>query len=93
MLAAERRLQGAMGNAPHELSCAAGYNIRWLVRAIVGLGLVGLFYAFWAVVACLACLLQARSTRTALMASARIPQRRPSTRLPWSPQVALGVNS
>ena len=45
VLAAERRLQGAMCNTPHAMSCAAGYNIRWLLRAIVGLGLGGLFYA------------------------------------------------
>jgi len=36
-------LQGAMGDALHALSCAAGYNIRWLLRAIVRLGLGGLF--------------------------------------------------
>lgn len=27
-------LKGAMGDALHALSCAAGYNIRWLMRAI-----------------------------------------------------------
>ena len=32
-------LQGALGDALHALSCAAGYNIRWLVRAIARLGL------------------------------------------------------
>ncbi len=35
-------LQGAMGDALHALSCAAGYNIRWLLRAIARLGLRGL---------------------------------------------------
>ncbi len=30
--------QGALGNALHALSCAAGYNIRWLMRAIAALG-------------------------------------------------------
>jgi hypothetical protein len=30
-------LQGALGDALHALSCAAGYNIRWLMRAIVRL--------------------------------------------------------
>jgi transposase, IS5 family len=29
-------LQGALGDALHALSCAAGYNIRWLLRAIAG---------------------------------------------------------
>jgi transposase, IS5 family len=28
-------LQGAIGDALHALSCAAGYNIRWLMRAIL----------------------------------------------------------
>ena len=32
-------LQGALGDALHALSCAAGYNIRWLLRAIARLGL------------------------------------------------------
>ena len=27
-------LQGAMGDALHALSCALGYNIRWLMRAL-----------------------------------------------------------
>ena len=28
------RLQGASGDALHALSCALGYNIRWLMRAL-----------------------------------------------------------
>ena len=28
-------LKGAIGEALHAISCAAGYNIRWLMRAIV----------------------------------------------------------
>lgn len=31
-------LRGAVGDALHALSCAAGYNIRWLLRAIARLG-------------------------------------------------------
>ena len=38
-------LQGALGDALHALGCAAGYNIRWLLRAITRLGLKGLFCA------------------------------------------------
>ena len=38
-------LQGAMGDALHALCCAAGYNIRWLMRAIARLGLGRLFCA------------------------------------------------
>jgi len=30
-------MQGTLGDALHALSCAAGYNIRWLLRAIVRL--------------------------------------------------------
>ena len=27
-------LQGTVGDALHAVSCAAGYNLRWLMRAI-----------------------------------------------------------
>ena len=30
-------LQGALGDALHAVSCAAGYNLRWLMRAIARL--------------------------------------------------------
>ena len=30
-------LQGALGDALHAISCAAGYNLRWLLRAIAAL--------------------------------------------------------
>jgi IS5 family transposase len=36
-------LKGSIGDALHAISCAAGYNIRWLMRAILRLGLTGLF--------------------------------------------------
>ncbi len=36
-------LQGALGDALHTLSCAAGYNIRWLLRAIARLDLKVVF--------------------------------------------------
>ena len=36
-------LKGSIGDALHAMSCAAGYNIRWLMRAIMRLGLRGLF--------------------------------------------------
>jgi hypothetical protein len=35
-------LKGEVGDALHTLSCAAGYNLRWLMRAVVRLGLKGL---------------------------------------------------
>ena len=34
-------LQGATGDALHALCCAVGYNLRWLMRAVVRLGLKG----------------------------------------------------
>jgi transposase, IS5 family len=36
-------LKGSVGDALHAISCAAGYNICWLLRAIMRLGLKGLF--------------------------------------------------
>jgi hypothetical protein len=83
-------LQGAMGDALHALSCAAGYNIRWLLRAIVRLGLSGLFYALSAGVTCLACLLHAVAAPTKATASARSTHRGPVLRLPLSSLAALG---
>ena len=46
-------LQGATGDALHALCCALGYNLRWLMRAVVRLGLRGLLLglfalAYWA---------------------------------------------
>ena len=83
-------LQGALGDVLHALSCAAGYNIRWLLRAIARRGLRGLFFAFSAVIACLACLLQAMPERTKVMKSARSPQRRPLPNRPSWSLAALG---
>ena len=79
-----------MGDALYALSCAAGYNIRWLLRAIVRLGLHGLFDAPSAVIACLACLMQVMPVRAKTVELAQTPQRRPSPRLTSSPLVALG---
>jgi len=36
-------LQGSLGDALHTLGCAAGYNLRWLLRAIARLGIGALF--------------------------------------------------
>jgi IS5 family transposase len=52
-------LQGAVGDALHALSCAAGYNIRWLLRAIARLGLGALFCALSTVCLYVASLLMA----------------------------------
>ena len=50
------------GDALHALCCAAGYNIRWLLRAITHLGLQGLICALSAVVMCVVALLGALLT-------------------------------
>ena len=36
-------LKGAIGDALHAISCAAGYNLRWLLRAVARLGLGPIF--------------------------------------------------
>ena len=36
-------LQGALGDALHAISCAAGYNLRWLLRAIARKGIAPAF--------------------------------------------------
>ena len=81
-------LQGAMGDALHALCCAAGYNIRWLLRAIARLGTDGLFFALSALAVYVA------STMVALLAPSktvgnhgRTTRRRPSAVL--SPQLAM----
>ena len=66
-------LQGAVGDALHALSCAAGYNIRWLLRAIARLGLGGLFCAFIAVVTYVLGRLQAMLIGTHALWSHRKP--------------------
>jgi len=38
-------MKGALGDALHALCCAAGYNIRWLLRAIARRGLAAAFFA------------------------------------------------
>ena len=57
--AQETRLTPRWTRLLHALCCAAGYNIRWLLRAIVRLGLGALFCALSAVVMCVASLLGA----------------------------------
>ena len=47
-------LKGTLGDALHAISCAAGYNLRWLLRAVARLGIGPVFLrllqvALWAV--------------------------------------------
>ena len=61
-------LKGSIGDALHAMSCAAGYNIRWLMRAIMRLGLRGLLaFAFLA-----ARLTQMRRSSSAKMRTANV---------------------
>ena len=55
-------LHGATGDALHAVLCAAGYNIRWLLRAIVRLGLKGLFAPLATLAAALTTAQRARKT-------------------------------
>ncbi len=41
-------LHGATGDALHAVLCAAGFNLRWLLRAIVRRGISALFLRLWA---------------------------------------------
>ena len=41
-------LQGATGDALHAVLCAAGFNLRWLLRAIVRRGIGAAFLRLWA---------------------------------------------
>jgi transposase, IS5 family len=60
-------LQGALGDALHTLSCAAGYNLRWLMRAITRLGLGPAFLRLIQLAA-----LAASALRASRLAPARI---------------------
>ncbi len=42
-------LAGSLGDALHTVLCAAGYNLRWLLRAVVRGRIRRLFFAFWSV--------------------------------------------
>ncbi|HEX5683823.1 MAG TPA: IS5 family transposase [Ideonella sp.] len=59
-------LQGALGDAMHAISCAAGYNLRWLLRAIARLGIRPAF---------LRLLTAALSLASAICASQSAPRR------------------
>jgi transposase, IS5 family len=58
-------LRGSTGDALHTVLCAAGFNLRWLLRAIARLGVRALLFVF-------ACLLRYIDTRAAAQACMRI---------------------
>lgn len=41
-------LRGATGDALHAVFCATGFNLRWLLRAIVDRGIAAVFLRLWA---------------------------------------------
>lgn len=43
-------LRGQTGDALHAVLCATGYNIRWMLRAMVRLGLKGLYLRLLALI-------------------------------------------
>ena len=45
-------LKGALGDALHAISCAAGYNLRWLLRAVARLGIGPAFLRLLQVALC-----------------------------------------
>jgi IS5 family transposase len=55
-------LKGALGDALHCISCAAGYNVRWLLRAIVAKGIKPF---------CVLCLAQILMALQALLSSCK----------------------
>ena len=40
-------LQGALGDASHAVLCAAGYNLRWLIRAVLRGRIKPFFWVLW----------------------------------------------
>ncbi len=65
----------ALGDAMHMLCCAAGYIIRWMLRANARLCLGGLFYALAAAIACVVATLQAMLVDQRALGSAAEPRR------------------
>ena len=77
-------LQGADGDALHAVLCAAGFNIRWLLRAIATKGLKGLLLALWQ----WALWLRWIASASHIASIARAP---PSSSIPSRPHHALAV--
>ena len=57
-------LKGQTGDALHAVLCAAGYNIRWLLRAMVRLGLKGLLLCLMALLRTLTTAVHATADRS-----------------------------
>jgi IS5 family transposase len=83
-------LQGALGDALHALSCAAGYNIRWLLRAIARLALGGLICAWSALIASVLSMLLATRAFPKSPASRSSPARVMPPALEHTVPIAVG---
>lgn len=70
-------LKGQTGDALHAVLCAAGYNIRWLLRAIVRLGLRGLYLRLGS------CVLALLASLAPASAAAMFEENRRADRLSW----------
>jgi IS5 family transposase len=57
-------LSGSVGDALHAVLCAAGFNIRWLLRAITAKGLAALLLVFSQMALYAACIATALQTST-----------------------------
>jgi IS5 family transposase len=62
-------LKGKTGDALHALLCAAGFNIRWLLRAMVRMGLKGLYLRLIGLLAVLATALESTAPRREMRAA------------------------
>jgi IS5 family transposase len=62
-------LKGQTGDALHAVLCAAGFNIRWLLRAMVRLGLKGLYLRLIGLLAVLAMALESTAPHSGMRAA------------------------
>ncbi len=81
-------LGGSSGDALHAVLCAAGFNIRWLLRAIAAKGLAALLLAFSQVALYAACL--GNVLRTAPRTDGQRDRRCESGRFALVPVIAAG---
>ncbi len=80
-------LKGALGDALHALSCALGYNIRWLMRAIVRLG-IGVVFLRLLLATLMAPMARPSSVRSSHASPLAAWARSAAGRLTWSAPAA-----
>ncbi len=81
-------LGGSSGDALHAVLCAAGFNIRWLLRAIAAKGLAALILVFSQVALYAACI--GNVPRIPTLATGRTDRRFESRRWQVTPRLATG---